>query len=275
MSLLIRVDLPTPEEPIRTYVSAGRSRAAQGLEPRLVKGRHGQDLGAGQRFPDPIDGGGGLGQKIRLVEQDDRLRPALADHDHLPLQAADVEVEVQPLDQDDDVDVGGQDLLFRPPSRGMAGQAGASRQDGMDDGLALGRIVRDGDPVADLGKVGRRFGFELETAGDFGRALAPVADQDVGFPVLDRHPGEVQALFTMGGGRLFAAGVPAVGAQRVGGGGGHGGNVGHGRAQKPRKLVLSRRGRPDLGVRLRTTYWMPRSSQNSRFSGRSPSSLTR
>lgn len=44
--------------------------------------------------------------------------------------------------------------------------------------------------------------------------------------------------------------------------------------QKPRSFVLDRSTRPSRGVRLRTTYSMPRVRQNSRFSGLSPSSLT-
>jgi serine/threonine-protein kinase len=44
--------------------------------------------------------------------------------------------------------------------------------------------------------------------------------------------------------------------------------------QNPRKSALCLCGRPSLGMRFRTTYWMPRVSQNDRFSGLSPSSFT-
>ena len=44
--------------------------------------------------------------------------------------------------------------------------------------------------------------------------------------------------------------------------------------QKPRSSVLSRFGRPALGIRFSTTYSMPCPAQKARFSGLSPSSLT-
>ena len=46
------------------------------------------------------------------------------------------------------------------------------------------------------------------------------------------------------------------------------------RAQKPRRSVLVRRGRPGAGVRLSTKYWIPSFAQYSRLPPLSPSSLT-
>ena len=52
-----------------------------------------------------------VGAKIRLGEQNDRRGAALARHQQVPLETTRVVVAIQSHDDEDDVDVGGDDLL--------------------------------------------------------------------------------------------------------------------------------------------------------------------
>ena len=89
-----------------------------------------------------------------------------------PLEPAEVEIEIQPLDEEDDVDVGRQDLFFRPGSGGVPRKPGSPREEGVDDRRRPGGVVGQRDPIADLGIVGRRIGREHEPAGHLGRPFA-------------------------------------------------------------------------------------------------------
>ena len=255
-------------------MGAGRpEEGPQGVQTGGGQRGHGQRRAPRNGRPNLGQARLGVGAEIGFVQKDHRFRPALADHDHLALQPPDIEVEVQPLDEEDRVDVGGQDLLLGPSSGGASRQAGAARQDGVDDGLGFLGVIGEGHPVADLGKVRGGLGLEEKTARDFRVPVAVVRRQDVALAALDDDPSEAESFGAEGARRLLPGRVPAQTAETVLGR--IGDSFGHRRAQKPRKPELSRRGRPSLGRRWRTTYRMFLSSQKARFSGRSPSSLTR
>lgn len=134
--------------------------SAQAVQPCLRQGRNGQDVRPGSDRKDLGREKRGIGAEVGLVEDYDRSGVALPDHDHLPFEPAEVEVGIQSLDEENDVDVGGQDLFLGPFSGGISGEPGPTRQDGVDDGFLLGGIIGDRDPVSDLGEIGRRLGLE-------------------------------------------------------------------------------------------------------------------
>ena len=193
MSLLINVDFPTPDDPRKTWVWRGRRHRRKPSSPVRVRAETVKTSVPGAIARTWAVEKRGIGAEVGLVKDDDRSGAALPDHDHLPFEPAEVEVGIQSLDEENDVDVGGQDLFLGPFSGGISGEPGPSRQDGVDDGFLLGGIVGDRDPVADLGEIGRRLGLEQKTTGDLGRALAAGGEDHVLFPVFGRYPTELES----------------------------------------------------------------------------------
>ena len=142
---------------------------------------------------------------VRLVEHDHRGDPAGPGHGEVALQAAQVEVAIEPGDQERDVDVGRDHLLIgevagRPPARvGRAAHEGRpARQDRGDHGSVVGAGSRIGrlerDPVADRREVGRGERVVSEPARDRGGTVAAqVATNDRGLLVDGDDPGGTPA----------------------------------------------------------------------------------
>ena len=109
---------------------------------------------------DDLDVGGRVGSEIALVvhvlgdirlgQDDDRRRAALPCEHQLALEPADVEPATRErLHDEDDVDVGDQDLLDGALGRVLAGERRGAREDRLDDGEVVAARMREGDPVAD------------------------------------------------------------------------------------------------------------------------------
>ena len=75
--------------------------------------------------------------------------------------------------------------------------------------LASAGIVGDGHPVADLGKVGRRFGLEEKTARDFGGPLAAGRGQDDSSRGVRPPPGRSRSPARDRAGRFARTGRPS------------------------------------------------------------------
>ena len=77
--------------------------------------------------------------EIGLVQDDDRRRAALPGDDEIALDAPRVEVVIETGDEEDRVDVGGDDLLFGRIAGGAPREAAEPRQHGADPGVAAVR----------------------------------------------------------------------------------------------------------------------------------------
>ena len=74
--------------------------------------------------------------EIRLVEDDDRRGAAFPRGHQIALDAARIEIVIEAGHQEDDVDVGGDDLLLGGIAGGAAREARRARQDGADPRVA-------------------------------------------------------------------------------------------------------------------------------------------
>ena len=99
---------------------------------------------------------------------------ALPDSGQIALEPSRVEVAVEPHDDDDPVDVCGDDLLGRPTTGYLARELRASRQHGFDSG------VTKGDPVADRGQVFSRSRMVAHAPGNARLVLAVFRDDAMG-----------------------------------------------------------------------------------------------
>ena len=125
---LTRVDLPTPEEPMRAAVSPAAMNRLSWLESVAGGGADGENG----------YGGGQLERRCRIcvqvevqsvgevgfIEQDYWARAALLRDDEIALDAALVEVAIEAADDKEGVDVGGEDLFLNVTSRAVCGTGG-------------------------------------------------------------------------------------------------------------------------------------------------------
>ena len=155
----MRVDLPTPEEPISAPVRPRPSCAesASRPSPRCALVASTGMPGATARRTASVRLG--VGHQVGLVEHEDRRAAAGGGHGDEALQPARVEVAVGRGDDEGDVDVGGQVLAG-------AGQHAAAGQPGADGAAGV-----DHDPVADGRALAR-------APGDDGQGLALGAGDD-------------------------------------------------------------------------------------------------
>jgi hypothetical protein len=91
--------------------------------------------------------------EIRLREQDDRLRAALPAQRQVALDATDVEVVVEPRDDEYDVHVRREHLRLRLVERRLPDERTPPRQDGVDCRPAFVGARSDGEPVANCGML--------------------------------------------------------------------------------------------------------------------------
>jgi hypothetical protein len=85
--------------------------------------------------------------EIDLVDDDDRRRAAVPHRDQVALEAPHVGVAVGGRDDEERVDVGGDDLALRALSRRPSGELAFPRQDIMDHGRLVAGRHRERDPV--------------------------------------------------------------------------------------------------------------------------------
>ena len=166
---------------------------AEHVEPvaRHVRDRNHGDA-EGDRL-DLVDGRVDVVGEVGLGEDEHRLRAALPGEREVALEAPEVQVLVDRGDDEDDVDVGGEDLLLRRLPGGLARELRAAREDGLDRPALLVGARCDGDPVADGREVGGRRSV-VEAPGDVAAELAELGEDVVGAAMLHgnaagRQPG--------------------------------------------------------------------------------------
>ena len=133
--------------------------------------------------------GGEVGDEVRLVQDDDRPRAAVPGRREIALDAPQVEVVVEAADQEDGVDVGGDDLLFGGLAGDLAREAAAAGEQRLDGALVRRpRPRRHGDPVADGREAVAPVGLVAEPAADPGQDLAVGGADPVDLLVLEGDP---------------------------------------------------------------------------------------
>ena len=184
--------------------------------------RHGPDLGEGR---------GDVVAQVGFGEHDRRARAALPGQHEIALQAAGAEVVDEGADDEDDVHVGGHDLLHGAPvlvRRRLAHEDGPARKYRVDDRPLCAGLGPQSDPVADCRQVERRERRVAKPAGHLGRdhlkrPWLSACHSDcpcdchpdrpgidiVGAPVLDRDAAGAEPLLGEGQERLVEVGAPA------------------------------------------------------------------
>jgi hypothetical protein len=111
-----------------------------------------------------------VGGEVRLVEDDDRARAAVPGRRQVALDAAQVEVVVEAGDEEDGVDVRGDDLLLGGAAGDLAREPAAAGEQRLDGAFVPGRrTARHGDPVAHGRKGVAPLGLVTEAAPDPGQ----------------------------------------------------------------------------------------------------------
>ena len=168
------VDLPTPDEPRKAHGLARPEIGVERLDALAALRAHGVD---GRARGDRLDLGACIGadvvDEVGLVEDDDRPRAAVPGGREVALDAPQVEVVVEAADQEDRVDVGGDDLLLGGLAGDLAREPAAAGEEGLDGALVVGaRPRRDGHPVADGGEAVATVGQVAQPAPDPRQDLA-------------------------------------------------------------------------------------------------------
>ena len=117
---------------------------------------------------------GQVWREIGLGEKNDRRGAALARHQQVPFETTRIVVAIESHDDEDDVDIGGNDLLAGWLASRAPREGGAPREDADDDRLILWTLT-NGDPVAD--------GRQLRTTA--GTMLQPSRGDGIHFAVFD------------------------------------------------------------------------------------------
>ena len=151
--------------------------------------------------------------EVGLRQDDDRLGAALPGGRQIPLEPAQAEVIVEAAEQEDQIDVGSENLVDRVAIGGLAGDRTSPPEDGVDPGPAVIRPATQADPVADRGQDAADRSLVIERAGYLGPDGAVLGPDGVDAAMLRRHAARDQI-------RLFEAlqfgrpgGVPAEGLQ--------------------------------------------------------------
>ena len=147
--------------------------------------------------------------EIGFREQHDRLRATLPCEREIALDSADVVVQVEAADDEDDVHVGRDDLRLGLHERDLAHECASSRQDGVDRRRALVGTWRDSQPVADRGML---VGMP-QPAGRNGTELTELRVDDVLAAMLDGCARGHEAVQLIRVERLGQRRVPAQGLE--------------------------------------------------------------
>jgi hypothetical protein len=121
----------------------------KGVDPLARDVRDGDDGNADRDAFDLEQRVGDVRVQVRLGEDDHRLRAALPRRRQVPLEPAEAEVLVQPVQQQHDVDVRGEHLLERFLERLLPRDRGPSGQNGLDGAATFAGTRPNRDPVAD------------------------------------------------------------------------------------------------------------------------------
>ena len=140
----------------------------------------------------------GVGAHVCLVEQDDRLGAAVAREQQVPLDAAQVELAVEPAHEEDDVDIRGDHLLPAVPPGLAPRETGPTGQHRADPGGTVLRVGLDRHPVADGGQLGRGARARPEPTGDDRLDREALAPHLAAIREAAAHAGRHETVRTMG-----------------------------------------------------------------------------
>src|SRR5687767_4187549 len=98
-----------------------------------------------------------VGTQVRFGEQHDRSRAALPSHQEISLQPTNAEVVVQAHDDEDDVHVGGDDLLIGDVAGHTPRETAPTWQDGNDSAAVLVGTLAHDHPVTYGGQLALTF----------------------------------------------------------------------------------------------------------------------
>jgi hypothetical protein len=147
--------------------------------------------------------------QVALRKKEDGLDSGLMNHDQIALQPAEVEIGIAPLDDERDVDVGRDGLVFNPLSGRFPAEKRPPGKDVLDDGQGPAIIEVDEHPVSDAGQIQAGLGLEEKAAGGFGPDFGPLVPDEKTVPVNGRNPGASEALPRRGGSPFFKPPVEA------------------------------------------------------------------
>jgi len=120
--------------------------------------------------------------------------------------------DVEARDEEDHVDVGGDDLLLGGIAGGAPRELAEARQDRADARVAAGRGPLEDDPVADGREIGPSLGGVTKPSGHAREMLARRGDDAVDVRVLERDARRLDALAAE---RLEGLSEPRAPAERV------------------------------------------------------------
>ena len=170
------MDLPTPDWPRSTEGRTGRQAGSQLVEALAAHGGQDEHVDPGRRPGNVGRHQIGVGGKVGLGQDDERLGSALPGQGDQAFEPSQVRGRRQRHHQSHEVDVGRQQLL-RGPSGGLGTSNGrTSRQ--QRGAWAVGRVV-DAEPVP------RR---RIRRSGGSDDLLPGLAQDDVGAPLGTQHP---------------------------------------------------------------------------------------
>ncbi len=110
--------------------------------------------------------------EIGLGEEDNGSGAALPGDRKVAFEPAWIEVLIERGCQEDDIDIGGDDLLIGPGALDLAGEVAAAGQERVDGRLLLTSGTAKGDPVANGRQSGTAGGAVTELAGSLGKDRA-------------------------------------------------------------------------------------------------------
>jgi len=157
--------------------------------------------------------------EVGFIEHHDRLGSAFPGDGEVALDAAKIEILIERGDEQDGVDIGGDNLLGIGVAGGAPGKLGSSRQHGMDVGpwtpfrarMAFARSEPCGDPVAYCGEFAAGGCVVKKPSGALGGEFAVDGEQLIRVLVLERDAGGHEVA---GGERLVRVREEIVPAER-------------------------------------------------------------
>jgi len=134
------------------------------------------------------------GQQIRFGQEDNRFHPSIRSHDQVPLQPVGIEIEMARLDNEGDVDVGGDHLLIVAAACGPAPQVSPARKDLVNDGGPAVVVILRRDPVTDARQVRGLVALVEELSGQLRRHVAGLVSEAVRTAIDGADAGDRAAL---------------------------------------------------------------------------------
>lgn len=135
--------------------------------------------GAGEQDANAEAGGlsfgeqsGGVVAGVGFVEDKDGSRAAFPGEAEVAFEAAGVEFAIERSDEEERVDVGGDDLFCGFFAGGFAGELGAAGEEAVNDGAVFAGADLREEPIADGGESGALMGGMAEFSGEFAPGFA-------------------------------------------------------------------------------------------------------